>query len=72
MLIRQFSRAVEQLAKTDKIDAKIIARFAAVMHPRMTRQRSNYLQPIKDLVVRHRQLIQIRTQETNRSKVMGD
>lgn len=71
VLIRQFARAADQLAKTDKIDARIIARFAAVMEPRITKQRSENLQLIKDLVVRRRQLIQIRTQETNRSKVMG-
>merc|ERR1712000_605594 len=38
---------------------------------RMTWERSENLQLIKDLVVRRRELIQVRTQETNRSKVMG-
>ena len=71
ILVRQFARAADQLAKTDKIDAAIIARFAAVMKPRLTKQRSENLQLIKDLVVRRRQLIAMRTQETNRAKVMG-
>lgn len=71
VLVRQFARAADQLAKTDKIDAAIIARFAAVMKPRLTQQRSKNLQLIKDLVTRRRQLIAMRTQETNRAKVMG-
>lgn len=71
VLVRQFARAADQLAKTDKIDAGIIARFAAVMKPRLTKQRSKNLQLIKDLVTRRRQLIAMRTQETNRAKVMG-
>lgn len=71
MLVRQFARAASQQAKTDKIDAKIIAQFAAVMKPRITAMKSKNLQLIKDLVVRRRQLIAMRTQETNRVKVMG-
>ncbi|MDO3380814.1 IS110 family transposase [Gilvimarinus algae] len=71
VLVRQFARAADQLAKTDKIDAAIIARFAAVMKPRLTQQRSKNLQLIKDLVTRRRQLIAMRTQEANRAKVMG-
>ncbi|WP_419813064.1 IS110 family transposase [Bacterioplanoides sp.] len=51
ILVRQFARAADQLAKTDKIDAAIIARFAALMKPRLTKQRSENLQLIKDLVV---------------------
>ena len=71
LLIRQFARAADQLAKTDKLDAKIIARFAAVMQPRITPKKSKNLQLIKDLVVRRRQLIDMRTQEVNRLKIMG-
>ena len=71
VLVRQFARAADQLAKTDKIDAAIIARFAAVMNPRLTAQRSKNLLLVKDLVTRRRQLINMRTQESNRAKVMG-
>lgn len=71
VLIRQFARAADQLAKTDKLDAQIIARFGAVMNPRLTTQKSKNLQLIKDLVVRRRQLIAMRTKELNREKVIG-
>ena len=69
--IRRYAGAVEQLAKTDKIDAAIIAEFAAVIKPKPTPQKSKNLIAIKDLLARRRQLIEIRTQELNRLKIMG-
>ncbi|MFC6633706.1 IS110 family transposase [Microbulbifer taiwanensis] len=71
ILIRQFARAADQQAKTDKLDAQIMARYAATMKPRLTAQKSKNLLLIKDLVVRRRQLIDIRTMELNRQKIMG-
>jgi len=38
VLARQFARVADQLTKTGKIDAAIIARSAAVMKPGLTRQ----------------------------------
>lgn len=69
--IRRYAGAVEQLAKTDKIDAKIIAEFAAVIKPRPTPEKSKNLLAIKDLLARRRQLMEIRTQELNRLQIMG-
>lgn len=69
--VRRYAGAVEQLAKTDKIDAAIIAEFAAVVKPRATPQKSKNLIAIKNLVVRRRQLVNLRTQEMNRLKIMG-
>jgi transposase len=69
--IRRYAGAVEQLAKTDKIDAAIIAEFAAVIKPKPTPQKSKNLIAIKDLLARRRQLIEMRTQELNRLKIMG-
>lgn len=69
--IRRYAGAVEQLAKTDKIDAAIIAEFAAVIKPRPTPQKSKKLIAIKDLLARRRQLMEMRTQELNRLKIMG-
>ncbi|MFC6633632.1 IS110 family transposase [Microbulbifer taiwanensis] len=71
ILIRQFARAADQQAKTDKLDAQIMARYAATMNPRLTAQKSKNILLIKDLVVRRRQLIDIRTMELNRQKIMG-
>jgi transposase len=69
--IRRYAGAVEQLAKTDKIDAKIIAEFAAVIKPRATPEKSKNLLAIKDLLSRRRQLMEMRTQELNRLQIMG-
>ena len=38
--VRRYAGAVEQLAKTDKIDAAIIAEYAAVVKPRAPRRRA--------------------------------
>ncbi len=71
LLIRRYAGANDQLAKTDKIDALVIAEFGAVLQPRTTPQKSRNLIRIKDLITRRRQLINIRTQEMNRIKIMG-
>lgn len=69
--VRRYAGAIDQLAKTDKIDAAVIAEYAAVIQPRVTPQKSKNLIIIKDLLARRRQLIHMRTQELNRIKVMG-
>ena len=72
LLVRRFAGASDQLAKTDKIDAALIARFAVTMEPQITPQKSKNLIAIKDLIARRRQLVNLRTQELNRLKIMGE
>jgi len=69
--VRRYAGAIEQLAKTDKIDAAVIAEYAAVVQPRPTPQKSKNLIAIKDLLARRRQVMEMRTKELNRIKVMG-
>jgi len=69
--VRRYAGAVEQLAKTDKIDAAIIAEYAAVVKPRISPRKSKNLIAIKNLVARRRQLVNLRTQEMNRKSIMG-
>ena len=45
--VRRYAGAIEQLAKTDKIDAAVIAQFAAVIKPSITPQKSKNLIAIK-------------------------
>jgi len=71
LLVRRYAGAINQLAKTDKIDAAVIAEFAAIVQPDVTPQKSKNLIAIKDLVTRRRQLMNLRTQELNRIKIMG-
>lgn len=69
--IRRYAGAIERLAKTDKIDAAVIAQFAAVIKPRPTPAKSKKLILIKDLLARRRQIMEMRTQELNRLQIMG-
>ena len=69
--IRRFAGAMDQLAKTDKIDAAVIAEFAVKVEPEPTPRKSKNLIAIKSLIARRRQLISLRTQEVNRLGIMG-
>ncbi len=67
MNIRQFAKAQGVLAKTDKIDARVIAQFGAIMKPEIRPISSKKIRYIRDLLARKRQLMEARTQELNRS-----
>ena len=64
--IRDFARATGQLAKTDDIDAGIIARFADLIRPRLTQPLSISQQKMRDLTARRRQVSKLLIQERNR------
>lgn len=68
--IRRFAGAIGQLAKTDSIDAQLIAQFAAVVQPEIRAHHSKQVLKIKDLLVRRRQLIEMITMEKNRHHIM--
>ena len=69
--VRRYAGATDRLAKTDKIDAALIAEYAAVIKPKMSIEKSKTLIIIKDLLSRRRQLMNMRTKELNRIKIMG-
>jgi len=69
--VRQYAKAINILAKTDKLDAELIAEFGAIVQPNITPQKSKNLLAIKDLIARRRQLMGMRTQELNRKHIMG-
>ena len=64
--IRDFARAAGQLAKTDAIDARIIALYAERMQPRISVLPNKTRQKLKDLTSRRRQLAATLVQEKNR------
>ena len=68
--VRRYAGAAGILAKTDKVDAKIIAEFGAIMQPEVLPPESKIQRQIKDLLVRRRQIMMMRTMEMNRGKVM--
>ena len=70
--IREFARATGQLAKTDRIDAQIIARYAAMLQPPPRGVWDAQTRAIKALVARRHQLVEMRTAEKNRREHAGD
>lgn len=70
--IRDFAKAVGQMAKTDKIDAQIIARYAQALEPPANAKVSENARRIKALMARRTQLVNMRTAETNRLEHVFD
>lgn len=64
--IRDFARAVGRLAKTDTIDAQIIAKYASALKPRESVKIASNARKIKALIARRSQLVAMRTAENNR------
>jgi len=64
--VRDYARALGILAKTDKIDAYVIARFAQDVKPEARGQLTFKEQELKSLVVRRQQLVEMRSAEVNR------
>jgi transposase len=64
--IRDFARAVGQIAKTDKIDAKIIARFASTVEPPAKDVLDAKARQLKALVARRDHLVGMHVAEKNR------
>lgn len=55
---RRFAQALGQLAKTDAIDASVLARFAAMIRPDKTVPPPKILMELRELIVARRQIIQ--------------
>ena len=66
--VRDFAKAVGQLAKTDTLDARIIARYAATIKPQAQTAIDDISLEIKDLSARRQQLNAIRTAEICRTE----
>ena len=64
--VRDFAKALGILAKTDKIDARVIAKFGEVVRPRAVAETSEKQDELDELVTRRRQLVATRTSEKNR------
>lgn len=67
--VRDFARAKGILAKTDQVDARVIAQFADVIRPVVRPLKDAQLQELNALVVRRRQLVEMLTAEKNRLAV---
>jgi transposase len=63
---RDFAKATGQLAKTDLVDAAVLAGFARAIRPAARPLKDAETRELDDLVTRRRQLIDMRVQETLR------
>jgi transposase len=65
--VRDFAKGLGELAKTDPIDAKVLARFAEVVQPSPRPAASAQQNELAEMVNRRRQLVGALTQEKNRA-----
>ena len=66
---RDFAKAIGQLAKTDKIDAFVLARFAKAVEPRTSVIPEEEAVALQGILARRRQLIEMLVSENNRLKM---
>ena len=64
--VRDFAKATGQLAKTDRIDAEVMARFAEVIRPPLRPLPDEVSLELRALIARRRQLIEMMVAEKNR------
>jgi transposase len=64
--VRDFAKSLGKLAKTDKIDAAVLARFADAVRPEVRPMADAESQELQAVLVRRRQLIDMLVAEKNR------
>lgn len=64
--VRDFAKSLGRLAKTDKIDATVLAHFADAVRPELRLLPDEQTQELQGLLVRRRQLIEMLVAEKNR------
>jgi transposase len=70
--IRDYARALGQLAKTDRLDARVIALFAEAVRPQARPVPDAQAQALGELIARRRQLVDMLTAEQNRRRLLRD
>jgi transposase len=70
--IRDFARATGQLAKTDTLDARVIALFAEAVRPAPRPVPDEQAQALGELIARRRQLVDMLGAEHNRRRLLRD
>ncbi len=64
--VRDFARATGQLAKTDALDARVLALFGERLRPELRALPTEQERELKALVARRRELVEMITAERNR------
>jgi len=68
--VHRFACATGKLAKTDKLDAQMIAHYGEALQPRATEVKPKNILLISDLLSRRSQLTEMRTMEKNRLSIL--
>jgi transposase len=68
--IRRFAGALGILAKSDQLDSRVIAHYAATLQPPVRALPDARTRQLKDLTVRRKQVIGMLTMEKNRLQIM--
>jgi transposase len=68
--VRSFAHAIGRRAKTDPIDAAVIAAFVAGTKPEIRPLRDAETQALSELVTRRRQIVQMIVSEENRARMV--
>jgi len=68
--IKRFAGVINQKAKTDKLDAKLIAHYAEMVKPELSKLKAEDIRLMSDLLSRRRQLMGLQTMEKNRLQIM--
>lgn len=66
--VRDYARGIGQLAKTDRLDAAVLARFAQEVRPHPLAKTPEKQRELDELVGRRRQLLDLQTAESNRGE----
>jgi transposase len=64
--VRHFARALGTWAKTDALDARVLVEFARHAQPRLAQKRAQIQGELDALVTCRRQLLKVRTEQSNR------
>ncbi|BBW90495.1 IS110 family transposase [Pseudoalteromonas sp. PS1M3] len=68
--VKRFAGAIGQRAKTDKLDAQLIAHYSEAIKPKLSQLKPDTMQVMSDLVTRRNQLLTMQTMEKNRLQIM--
>jgi len=68
--VKRFAGAIGQRAKTDKLDAQLIAHYSEAIKPPLSKLKPENMQAMSDLVTRRNQLLTMQTMEKNRLQIM--
>ena len=64
--VRDFAKALGLLAKTDRVDASVLALFGEKVRPRPSQKTPEKLAELEELVTRRRQIVDFQTMDLNR------